>query len=215
MKLVSLNVGLPREVTWNGQTTLTGIFKDPVDGPVMMRRLNLDGDRQADLSVHGGPTKAVYAYPVEHYSYWKEQLPEQELLFGAFGENLTTKGMDEDSICIGDRFSIGKARVIVTEPRMPCFKLAIRFGRPDMLKRFLKSQRTGFYFGVLEEGEVQTGDEIALLDRDMTGLKVADVTQLYTTERDNAALLAKAISVEALPDKWRWYFEHQLEKLEQ
>jgi MOSC domain-containing protein YiiM len=213
MKLLSLNVGVPREVTWNGQTVLTGIFKDTVDGPRMLRRLNLDGDRQADLSVHGGPTKAAYLYPSEHYPFWKEELPDTELPFGVFGENFTTEGLDEQAICIGDRFSIGKAQVVVTEPRMPCFKLAIRFGRPDMLKRFLKSGRTGFYFGVLEEGEVQAGDEISLLGRDPSGLKVSDVTRLYSTERGNAELLAKAISVETLPEKWRGYFQHQLEIL--
>jgi len=213
MTLFSVNVGLPRDVRWNGQTVQTGIFKDPVSGPVMLRSLNLDGDRQADLSVHGGPTKVVYVYAREHYDYWREQLPEQVLAPGVFGENFTTEGLEQESVFIGDEFSIGKARVVVTEPRMPCFKLAIRFGRPDMLKRFLKSQRTGFYFGVLEEGEVQAGDEINLVRRDETGLKVSDVTKLYTTERGNADLLEKAISTNGLPESWRGYFRNQLGKL--
>ncbi len=214
MKLLSLNVGLPREVSWNGQKVRTGIFKEPVEGAVMLRRLNLDGDRQADLSVHGGPSKAAYVYPAEHYGYWRAQLPERELPFGMFGENFTTEGLDEEAVCIGDRFRVGNAQVVVTEPRMPCYKLGIRFGRMDMLKRFLKSQRTGFYFGVLDEGAVEAGDEMALVSRDATGLKVADVTRLYTTHRGNAALLARAISVEALPERWRGYFQHLLEKLE-
>ena len=179
----------------------------------MLHHLNLHGDRQADLSVHGGPNKAAYVYPAEHYGYWKTQLPEQDLPFGMFGENFTTEGLAEESVCIGDRFGVGNARVVVTEPRMPCYKLAIRFGRPDMLKRFLKSQRTGFYFGVLDEGTVQAGDKITLLSHHAAGLTVADVTRLYTTERGNTTLLAKAISVEALPESWRSYFQHQLERL--
>lgn len=214
MKLISVNVGLPREVMWNGKAVQTGIFKEPVTGPVMLHRLNLDGDRQADLSVHGGPTKAVYVYPAEHYRYWSDELPGQELPFGVFGENFTTEGLDEEAIRIGDQFSIGEARVVVTEPRMPCFKLAIRFERPDMPKRFLKSRRTGFYFGVLEEAPVRAGDEITLLSRDETGLKLADVTRLYTTERKNAVLLSKAIATEGLPESWRGYFRSQLGKLE-
>ncbi len=214
MKIVSVNVGLPREVMWNGKAIQTGIFKEPVTGPVMLRRLNLDGDRQADLSVHGGPNKVVYVYPVEHYSYWSNELPEQELPFGVFGENFSTEGLDEEAVVIGDVFGIGKARVVVTEPRMPCFKLAIRFNRPDMVKRFMRSQRTGFYFGVLDEGEVQAGDEISLLSRDDSGLKLTDVTRLYTTERTNASLLAKATFTQSLPESWRGYFQNQLEKLQ-
>ena len=214
MKLISLNVGLPREVSWNGQKVRTGIFKEPVEGAVMLRRLNLDGDRQADLSVHGGPSKAAYVYPAEHYGYWRAQLPERELPFGMFGENFTTEGLDEETVCIGDCFRVGKAQVVVTEPRMPCYKLGIRFGRMDMLKRFLKSQRTGFYFGVVEEGEVEAGDTLERLSKHPGGLTVADVTSLYTTERGNIALLKKAISVTALPDSWTGFFEHQLERLE-
>ncbi len=213
MKIKSLNVGLPREATWNHQTVLTGIFKEPVTGPVMLRRLNFDGDRQADLSVHGGPTKAAYAYPHEHYAYWRNELPDHDLPVGMFGENLTTEGFDEESVCIGDRFRIGQAVVVVTEPRMPCQKLAIKFGRADILKRFLKSQRTGFYFGVVEEGIVQAGDEITRISQDAAKLKVIEVTQLYSTERDNASLLAKAISVETLPESWRQHFTARLARL--
>jgi MOSC domain-containing protein YiiM len=214
MRLVSVNVGLPREVTWKEKTVTTGIFKTPVPGMVALRRHNLDGDQQADLSVHGGPTKAVYVYPSQHYAYWRSELPAIELAWGNFGENLTTDGLDEESVRIGDEFRVGTARMVVTEPRMPCFKLGIRFGRADMVKRFLKSQRTGFYFGVVDEGEVQAGDELELLAKHPDGLTVADVTRLYTTEKANIALLRKAISVAALPESWRRYFAHQLEKLE-
>lgn len=214
MSLISVNVGLPKTVQWRDQPVTTGIFKSPVDGPIALRRHNLDGDQQADLSVHGGPTKAVYVYPTQHYDYWRGELPAVELGWGHFGENFSVDGVDEESICIGDEFSVGTARVVVTEPRMPCFKLSIRFGRADMPKRFLQSQRTGFYFRVLEEGEVEAGDTLEPLSKHPDGLSVADVTSLYTTERGNVALLRKAIAVTALPESWSGYFEHQLERLE-
>ena len=213
MKLVSVNVGLPREVVWQGKTIMTGIFKAPVEDPVTLRRHNLDGDRQADLSVHGGPTKAVYIYLTQHYTYWADELPEMDLPWGSFGENFTVDGLDENSVNIGDEFRVGTSKVMVTEPRMPCSKLNARFGRADMVKRFLQSQRSGFYFGVIEEGQVQRGDELELLSRHAEGLTVADVIRLYTTEKKNSSLLRKAISVAALPETWRGYFEHQLGKL--
>ena len=213
LNLVSVNVGLPREVTWKGKTVTTGIFKDPVDGPVALRRHNLEGDQQADLSVHGGPSKAVYVYPSQHYDYWRRELGGSELAWGSFGENFTVDGVDEETVCIGDEFRVGNARVVVTEPRMPCFKLGIRFERADMVKRFLKSRRTGFYFGVVDEGLVQAGDRLERIAEHAGELRVADVTRLYTTERKNKALLRKAISVEVLPDSWRDYFKHQLETL--
>ena len=212
--LISVNVGLPRTVQWRDQTVTTAIFKSPVDGPVPLRKHNLEGDGQADLSVHGGPTKAVYVYPTEHYDYWRGELPDVEFGWGHFGENFSVEGMDEESICIGDEFSVGTARLVVTEPRMPCFKLSVRFGRADMPKRFLQSGRSGFYFGVVEEGQVQAGDALELLLKHPDGLTVADVASLYTTERGNIALLKKAISATALPESWSGYFEHQLERLE-
>jgi MOSC domain-containing protein YiiM len=213
MKVISINVGLPREISRSGKTVTTAIFKTAVDGPVELRRHNLEGDRQADLSVHGGPTKAVYLYPVQHYAYWQNELPDVDLPWGSFGENFTAEGVDEETVCIGDQFRVGHATVVVTEPRMPCYKLGIRFGRADMVKRFLRSQRTGFYFGVVEEGRVRAGDELKRLSKHPDGFPVADVTRLYTTEKANAALLSKAISVSALPESWRGFFAHQLEKL--
>lgn len=215
LKVISVNVGLPREVTWMGRTVTTGIFKSPVTGPVMLRPHNLEGDAQADLSVHGGPTKAVYVYPAQHYDFWRGELEDQELTWGGFGENLTVEGVVEETVCIGDEFRVGNARVVVTEPRMPCFKLAIRFDRADMVKRFLKSQRTGFYLGLLEEGEIQAGDHLERVVEHSDGLRVADVTRLYTTEKENQALLRKAISVDALPASWRDHFDQQLEKLQE
>ena len=213
MKTLSISVGLPREVTWKGRTVSTSIFKEAVSGPVELRQHNLEGDRQADLSVHGGPTKAVYAYPSEHYPFWRSEFPEMELAWGMFGENLTTEGLDEESVHIGDVFQLGTARLVVTEPRMPCFKLTIRFGREDIVKRFLQSQRSGLYFGVEQEGTVQAGDQFDLLSTNSQGLKVADVTRLYTTDKGNVALLEKAVATPALPDKWKSYFDHRLENL--
>ncbi len=213
MKVLSISVGLPREVKWKGKTVSTAIFKEPVSGPVLLRQLNLEGDKQADLSVHGGPTKVVYTYPCEHYAFWRSELPEIELVWGMFGENFTTEGLKEESVHIGDVFQLGTARLVVTEPRMPCFKLTIRFEREDIVKRFLQSQRSGFYFGVEQEGTVQAGDRFELLSTDPQRLKVADVTRLYTTDKGDAELLKKAVATSALPEKWRGYFNHRLEKI--
>ncbi len=210
--LVSVNVGLPREVVWKGKTDTTGIFKEPVEGRVMMRTLNLDGDQQADLSVHGGPSKAVYAYPAEHYEYWRKKLPHIELPWGMFGENFTTNGLFEDSVNIGDRLRIGLGEVIVTEPRMPCYKLGIKFGRDDIIKRFSASRRTGFYFAVLKEGKVGAGDVFETISRDDHNVTIDDINRLYTSEKDNLELLHRAVEVEALPERWRSYFRHQLER---
>ena len=213
MKLISINVGLPRVVTVNGDPVSTGIFKEPVAGRVMLRILNLDGDRQADLSVHGGPSKAAYAYPCEHYEYWKRELPEMKLSWGMFGENFTTAGLFESELSIGDKFRVGSAVVVVTEPRMPCYKLAIKFGRPDIVKKFLASERTGFYFAVLQEGEVGASDSIELIEGSKDSLRVSDITALYTHEKHNLGLLRRAIEVGALPESWRSYFRHRLTKL--
>jgi MOSC domain-containing protein YiiM len=213
MKIISINVGRPRLVMRNGEPVSTGIFKEPVHGRVMMRTLNLDGDRQADLSVHGGPEKAVYVYPSEHYAFWKRELPDMELPWGMFGENLTTEGMFETEINIGDRFRIGSAEVMVTQPRMPCYKLGIRFDRTDIIKRFLMSERSGFYLSVLREGEVGTGDEFGLIQKNSSGVRVVDVTRLYSSEKRNVDLMRRAIATEALPSSWREYFQTRLENL--
>ena len=176
-KIVSLNVGLPRLVLRNDEPVSTGIFKEPIAGRVKLLTLNLAGDRQADLSVHGGPYKAVYGYPSEHYEYWKQQLPEMDLPWGMFGENFTTSGLFESELNVGDKFRIGSAEIMVTEPRLPCFKLALKFGRSDIIKRFLQSERTGFYFAVLQEGEVGKGDEFQLIEKDTRGIKISDITR--------------------------------------
>jgi len=212
MKLISVNVGLPRLVMRYGEPVSTGIFKEPVEGSVMLRTLNLDGDRQADLSVHGGPSKAVYVYPSEHYEFWKRELPEMELPWGVFGENFTSEGLQEQEINIGDKFRVGQAVVMVTEPRMPCYKLGLRFGRSDIIKKFLQSERTGFYFSVLQEGEVGAGDRFELIEKNAPGVRASDVTRLYVRDKSNTELLRRAIGTKALPESWRSYFRHQLGK---
>jgi len=216
MKLLSVNVGLPREVEWKGKIITTGIFKDLVPGRVMLRRLNLDGDRQADLTVHGGVDKAVYAYPAAHYAYWRDELAGGELPFGMFGENFTVEGLTEEAVSIGDRFSIGAAEVVVTQPRLPCYKLGLKFGRDDMVKRFLASGRTGFYFSVAREGEVGSCDEVRLIGRDEGRVTVRDITRLYASRRysaDEAETARRATRLEALPLSWRGYLLQRLQKL--
>jgi len=210
----------------------TGIFKEPVKGRVALRKLNLDGDRQADLTVHGGEYKAVYCYPLGHYEYWKKELAGRELPMGMFGENLTVddggaalpggQGLPEESVHLGDRFSVGTAEVAVTQPRLPCYKLGVRFGSDDMVKRFLASGRTGFYVAVLREGEVGAGDEMKMIAREANAVPVSEITRLYVVKRYGEAEIGavrRALRVAELPDGWKKYFRERLrqaggEKLE-
>jgi len=214
MRVLSVNVALPREVTRDGQAVTTAIFKQPVNGRVPLRRLNLDGDRQADLTVHGGPNKAVYVYPSEHYAYWATELPDRPLGWGMLGENLTTEGLLETAVHVGDRFRVGTAEVVVTQPRMPCYKLGIKLGRPEMVERFLASRRSGFYLAVLREGEVGAGDSIELLARDPNEVAIPDVVRIYVQDRDDVDTLQRVLQVEALPDNWRERFRQQLARHE-
>lgn len=214
MQILSVNVGVPREVIAdNGQRVTTAIYKEPIAGRVMARRLNLDGDRQADLSVHGGAYKAVYAYPAEHYEFWRAELPDMELPFGMFGENLTVTGLFEKEVRIGDVLKFGEALMQVTQPRLPCAKLAFKFGREEIIKRFMQSERSGFYLAVLEEGEVGAGDAITLEQRSAHEVTVTDIVRLYSTDKYNVDLLRRAAQVEALPQDWRDYFQERIEKL--
>jgi len=213
MKIVSLNVGLPRDVLWQGRTVTTGIYKEPVKGRVRLRTLNLDGDRQADLTVHGGAQKAVYCYPIAHYDYWKKELPGRELPTAIFGENFTIDGALEDSIHLGDTFSVGSAEAVVTQPRLPCYKLGVRFQSDDMVKRFLASGRSGFYLAVTREGEVAAGDQIKPIAQDPNAVPVSEITRLYITKRftaEDADSLRRALQVAALPDRWKDYFRERL-----
>ena len=229
MRLVSVNTGMPREVSWHGRLMTTGIFKEPVKGRVALRKLNLDGDRQADLTVHGGEHKAVYCYPLAHYDYWKKELPGRELPMGMFGENFTIEdggpgllggqalpggqGLLEESVHLGDRFSVGTAEVAVTQPRLPCYKLGVRFGADDMVKRFLASGRTGFYVMVVREGEVGAGDELKLMTREPNAVAVSEITRLYVAKRYRDAEIAvvrRALQVPELPESWKEYFRERL-----
>ena len=203
MKVVSVNVGLPREVEWKGITVSTGIFKEPVSGTVMVRSNNMGGDRQADLTVHGGPNKAVYGYASEHYPYWRKQYPQMELPWGIFGENLTTEGVSEDSLHIGDTVRVGSAVLRVVQPRQPCYKLQIRFGRDDIIQRFLVSGRSGFYFSIVEEGEVEAGSAIEVVSRDENQVTIADINRLYLGVEANPELLQRALRVPVLPEGLR------------
>jgi len=213
MNIISLNVGLPRDVLWHGRTVTTGIYKQPIQGRVRLRTLNLDGDRQADLTVHGGAQKAVYCYPIEHYDYWKKELPGRELPLAMFGENFTTDGLLENSVHLGDQFLIGSAQVVVTQPRLPCYKLGVRFESDDMVKRFLASGRTGFYCAVAREGEVGAGDDIKQIARDPNAVPVSEITRLYITKRFNnedVGTLRRTLQVAALPESWKDYFRARL-----
>ena len=212
MKLISLNVARPRLALYKGATINTGIFKQPVSGPVPLRTLNLEGDRQADLSVHGGPYKAVYAYPSEHYPFWRDELPGMDLPWGMFGENFTTEGLAESDLHIGDRLQIGSAIVTVRQPRQPCYKLAAKFQRDDMLERFLHSGRSGFYFSVDQEGTVAAGDSFQFLSRDQKAITIEEMNRLYVHEKYNRPLLEKAINSPALPEDWRDYFLPRLSR---
>jgi MOSC domain-containing protein YiiM len=203
MRIVSVNVGLPREIEWAGKRTLTSIYKVPATGRVAVRRHNLEGDRQSDLAVHGGPDKAVYGYPAEHYEFWRRELPDVDLQIGIFGENLTTEGIDEHELSIGDVLRAGSAELMVTQPRLPCFKLAARFGRKDMVKRFLASRRVGFYFSVAREGDVAEGDSIAWVDRAVERMSVAELAALYATKEPRIEDLRRVLSLRGLAEVWR------------
>lgn len=212
MKLLSVNVGLPREATWRDKPLRTGIFKRPVEGPVAARGHQLAGDGQADLSVHGGPDKAIYGYPSEHYPYWLAELGVGSLTWGAFGENLTTEGLLETAVAIGDRFRVGSVVLEASQPRIPCQKLALRHERPDLPKRFLQSGRSGFYFRIVEEGALQAGDEIVCTHREPERLTVAEVQSLARGDGDER-LLRRAAAHPLLAEAWRSELERRIQAL--
>lgn len=205
-KLVSIQVGIPRTVHVEGEEVTTAIFKAPVNNRITLHWLNLEGDQQADLSVHGGQDKAVYAYPSEHYSFWKKELPGVDLPWGALGENFTTACLLEDEVYLGDRFTIGTAEVVVTQPRIPCFKLNLKFDRDDMAKRFLASRRSGFYLRVLREGEVAPGDKIVRIHQGENRVSISDAMRLYLHEPNLNKLRQRALQVEYLSPSWRERF---------
>ncbi len=210
LKLLSLNVGLPRQVSFQNDLVTTGIFKEPISGPVRLRKLNLDGDKQADLTVHGGVDKAIYAYPKEHYDYWEKELPGMSLPWGMFGENFTTQGMFEETVNVGDQFQVGTAKVVATQPRMPCYKLGAKFGRMDIIKKFLASGLTGVYFKVMKEGELEQGDEIRLIKKDENNITIKDIVRLYTVNKNDLQTMERAVKVKDLPNGWKFHFIEQL-----
>jgi MOSC domain-containing protein YiiM len=210
VKILSLNTGRPREIEWNGQIVRTSIWKSPRQGRVRVTTLNFDGDEQSDLSVHGGKTKAVYVYPSEHYEFWRRELPGVEMPWGTFGENLTTEGVLETDVNIGDRIGIGSAEFLVTQPRLPCFKLGIRFGRDDIVKRFMASGRSGFYVAVVREGDAAVGDRIAFVHHAADSLTVSAIAALRRNDEGQQDLLSRAAEMPALPGGWRDYFRKRL-----
>lgn len=210
MKLLSIQVGGPRDVRWHEGVVRTSIFKEPVTGPVQVGLLNLDGDRQSDPTVHGGVDKAVYAYPSEHYAFWQAQHPELQFPPGAFGENLTTEGLDEGALCIGDRLTIGSAAFRVSQPRMPCFKLGVRFGEPRMTRWFLENGRPGFYLAVLEEGMIAVGDAIVITAAAEPRISVAEIARWYTTVDVDPEHLRRALTIPTLPESLRRHFRRRL-----
>lgn len=212
MKVLSVNVSLPKEVPYMGKTTTTGIFKEPVHGRIMLRTLNLDGDGQADLKAHGGTYKAAYVYSIENYDYWKRELRRTDFSFGQFGENFTVEGMLDDAVHVGDQFRVGSALVEVTQPRVPCFKLGIKMGMPQFPKMFLASGRPGFYLRVLEEGEVGAGDAVATVKTDPERMTVQEICHLLYFDQQNLEGAKKALRIRALSRGWRRSFEERLTK---
>ncbi|MEP7211995.1 MAG: MOSC domain-containing protein [Acidobacteriota bacterium] len=212
MKVITVSVGKPQIVQPQPETYVsTAIYKTPVAGRVRVGQLNLEGDAQADLTVHGGWSKAVYVYPGEHYEFWRNEYPEMLLGDSQFGENLTTEGLLETEVFIGDRLRIGSAEFVVTEPRMPCYKLGIKFGRSDILRRFLQSRRSGFYLAVLKTGELEAGDPIEILYRDENRVSVTDIVRLYVEDKDDVETMRRAVKVESLPDGWKDAFQHRID----
>jgi len=217
IKVVSVNVGLPKQISYGKRQVVTSIFKEPIEGRVKVTTLNLDGDAQADLSVHGGLDKAIYSYSEEHYKYWKEVYPTIVMPFGMFGENLTTQGLNEDTVNIGDQYQIGSSRLVVTQPRMPCYKLGIKFGRMDILEKFINSQRPGIYYKVLEEGELGAGDNIKLLYKDKNNVTINDIVSLYVNDRndeENISKMKRAAKLKSLPESWKIYFGQKISRLQ-
>ena len=210
MRLLSVNVGQPQDVVTGDRVVRTSIFKSPVAGRIPIRNNNLAGDQQSDLSVHGGRAKAVYVYPYEHYAFWAKQLPDVRLRPGNFGENLTTEGVLEADVHVGDRLKIGSAELLVTQPRMPCYKLGIRFDRPDMVKRFLDSRRSGFYLAVAVEGDIEAGDSITVLERHPAAVSIPELLGMYLKEPVGRDRLRETVAIAALSDAWRRDLQRRL-----
>jgi MOSC domain-containing protein YiiM len=210
MKLVSLNVGRPQEFNWMGKTVRTSIFKTPVTDRRKVSFLNIEGDEQSDLNVHGGINKAVYAYDISHYDHWKNILQREDWQHGMFGENLTTSGLVDEEVKIGDIYQIGTAKLQVIQPRFPCFKLNIRFGLPNMIERFMEEKRNGIYFKVFEEGTIQVNDEIKLVQPSPFNVTIPEYVDCYYSKGSDKSVLQKLLSIPDLPERHRTVFEGYL-----
>jgi MOSC domain-containing protein YiiM len=214
MDIVAVNVAIPRLVEFDGRLISTGIYKTPVRGPRRVGRTNIEGDGQADLTVHGGPDKAVYAFPLEHYAFYQEALGRDPFEYGQFGENLTTRGLLEAGVRIGDRYRMGEVLFEVSQPRAPCFKFAIKMGSSEVIRIFLESGRSGFYLRVLEEGLIAAGDGIELAATDAAAPSVAEIHRLYFFDKQNLEALRRAVGCTRLAPAFRDSFVSRLAKLE-
>ena len=212
MQLLSVNVSKPKNVPYRGETLTTGIYKQPATGRVALRQLNLDGDGQADLNVHGGIHKAAYVYPFEHYAFWSERLGRDDFAYGQFGENFTTTGLLEDEVYIGDVYRVGSALVEVTQPRVPCFKLAHKIGEPTFVKQFMQAERTGFYLRVVQEGEVGAGDTIERVQFGPEQMSVRHSFRLLYVDHADLSEVERAHDLAALSPGWREAFAEIIEK---
>src|SRR6516164_7744943 len=209
-RLLSANVGLPRDIMWKGRTVHTGIWKNPVAGRCRVGRLNLDGDGQGDLHGHGGEQRAAFVYQIESYRYWQEQLNRSDFVHGQFGENFTVEGLPDDAVCIGDHYQIGQALFEVTQPRVTCYRVGIRMNEPRMPALLTSSGRPGFYFRVLREGEVGAGDEIVKVAEASERMTVAEINALLYSPNHARDQLERALRIEALSRGWRASFESLL-----
>ena len=214
-RLLSVNVGLPRDISWEGKTVHTGIWKSAVHGRCMVRRLNIDGDGQGDLAGHGGEQRAVFVYQIDSYRFWEKQLTRTDFIYGQFGENFTVEGLADDEVCIGDRYRIGSALFEVTQPRVTCYRVGIRMNEPRMASLLVAHHRPGFYFRVLEEGEVGSGDEIVKVGEAPVRMTVTEVDALLYLPGHSRDQLLRALSIPALSPGWQGSFKAMLQEDEQ
>ncbi len=213
MKLVGVYVGKPKPVPWEGKDVVTAIFKSPVDGPVKVRTLNIDGDEQADLEVHGGTDKAVYAYGLDAYPWWRKALKKDHLPPGSFGENLTFSRLVEREFNLGDIYTLGSCRLQVCQPRFPCSRLGIKFGDMGIIKTFLESGRPGIYFRVVGEGELRAGDTLALAEADPEKVSVMEIFDIKLSKTPDAEAMRRVLKVKSLNEEWRLKIEKKLAAL--
>src|SRR5262249_38166626 len=209
-RLLSVNVGLPKDVSWQGRTVHTAVWKEPVDGPRLVRRLNIDGDGQGDLAGHGGEQRAVFVYQIESYRFWQDYLSRDDFTYGQFGENLTVQGLADDEVCVGDRFRIGSAVFEVSQPRVTCYRVGIRMSDARMPALLISQHRTGFCFRVLQEGTIQAGDDVVLVARGPEAMTVADVDALLYLPGHSHHQISRALEIPALSPGWKMSFEAML-----